>query len=160
MRKLIVLLSVLSLPCVSTAQNNSDAWTNLSSLSPGKKIQILDTSSRKHSGDFINATDASIAFTESSHQQSLQKSDIRTVKVNSNKRRTLNALLIGAAGAGIGAGIGAAVHKGCPSSQTFCLDIGGRGLAAGIGAAIGGVGGITIGALLPAHTTIYNAPVH
>ena len=60
----------------------------------------------------------------------------------------------GGAGAGVGAGIGAATYHPC-SSQSFCLDIGGRALPTAIGAAIGFVGVAVAGALLPSHKTIY-----
>ena len=159
MQKILLLLVVLSLPCVSLAQANPTAWTNLNSLHSGQKIQIIDTASKKYSGTFINVSDASIAFAETSGQQNLLKPDVRTVKLMQNKHRLRNSLIIGAVGAGIGAGIGAATHKGC-SSQSFCLDIGGKALPAGIGAVIGGIGGLTVGALLPSHETIYNITAH
>ena len=139
MQKTLLLLAVLSLPCLSPAQANPTLWTNLNSLHSGQKIQIIDTASKKYSGTFINASDASIAFAQTSGQENLQRPDIRTVKLMQNKHRLRNSLIIGAAGAGIGAGIGAALHKGC-ASQSFCLDIGGRALPAGIGAVIGGIG--------------------
>ncbi len=159
MRKFHLLLAVLSLPCVSLAQANPTAWTNLNSLHSGQKVQIVDTASKKYSGTFINASDASIAFSQTSGQQNLQKPEVRSVKLMQNKHRLRNSLIIGAVGAGIGAGIGAAVHKGC-APNTFCLDIGGKAIPAGIGAVIGGIGGLTVGALLPSHETIYNIAPH
>jgi hypothetical protein len=159
MQKILALPAVLSLPCISLAQANPTLWTNLNSLQSGQKIQIIDTASKKYSGTFINASDASIAFAQSSGQESLPRSEIRTVKLMQNKHRLRNSLIVGAVGAGVGAGIGAALHKGC-SSQSFCLDVGGKALPAGIGAAVGGIGGLTTGALLPDHQTIYNVSPH
>jgi hypothetical protein len=159
MRKFPLLFAVLSLPCVSLAQSNTTLWSNLNSLHSGQKIQITDTASKKYSGTFINASDASLAFTHTSGQENLQKTNIRTVKLMQNKHRLRNTLILGAAGAGIGAGIGLATHKGC-SSQSFCLDIGGKALPTGIGAVIGGIGGLTVGALLPSHETIYDISPH
>jgi hypothetical protein len=159
MRKILLLLAVLRLPCFLLAQANPTAWTNLNSLHSGQKIQIIDAASKKYSGAFINVSDASLAFTQTSGQEKLQKPDVRTVKLMQNKHRLRNSLILGAVGAGIGAGIGAALHKGC-SSQSFCLDIGGKALPAGIGAVIGGIGGLTVGALLPSHQTIYDISPH
>ena len=155
MQKIPLLLVVLSLPCVSLAQTTPTPWTNLNSLHSGQKIQIIDTASKKHSGTFINASDASIAFAKNSGQQNMQKPDVRTVKLMQNKHRLRNSLIVGAVGAGIGAGIGAALHQGC-SPQSFCFDIVSKPMLAGIGAVAGGIGGLAVGALLPSHQTIYD----
>lgn len=154
MRKYLLLLSILSLPCISIAQANSNSWTNLNSLQTGKKIQIIDTSSKKYSGTLINVSDASIAFVpKDSAQQTLQRSEVRTVKVSSGKRRMINTLVVGGIGAGIGAAVFAATNGGC-STPGWCFVS--RGEAAGIGAVLGAVPGVAIGALLPARDTVYN----
>jgi hypothetical protein len=88
-----------------------------------------------------------------------ERQDVRSVKLLENKHRLRNTLVVGAAGAGVGAAIGAATYKGC-SSQSFCLDIGGRGLPTGIGAVIGGVGGVVVGVLLPSRETVYDVGPH
>jgi hypothetical protein len=158
MRKLL-LVCVLSLPCTSIAQNNSSSWTNLSSLPSGKKIQIVDTSSKKYSATFINASDASIAFVpkNSAQQQTLQSAEVRTVKVSSGKRRLINTLVVGGIGAGIGAVVFAAQDSGCtPGPTQWCIFSLTRGQAAGIGAVFGAVPGMAIGAFLPARTTVYS----
>jgi hypothetical protein len=155
MRKILFLVCLLGLPCVSLAQLNQASWANLSVLHSGQKIQIIDTASKKHSGTFTSVSESAISFTQTANETSIQKQDVRSVKLMENKHRLRNTLLVGAAGAGVGAAIGAATHKSC-STQSFCLDIGGKALPAGIGAVIGGIGGATIGALLPSHSTIYN----
>lgn len=158
MRRLLFLVCLLGLSCVSFSQVNQ-TWTNLSSLNPGQKIQIVDTNSKKHSATFTSVSDAAISFRDSAGEQSIPRQDIRSVKLTANKHRLRNTLIFAAVGAGVGAGIGAATHKSC-SSQSFCLDVGGRALPAGIGAVIGGLGGAVVGAVLPSHSTVYDVAPH
>lgn len=117
----------------------------------------------------MSASDTAISLQMASGEQSIQKQDVRTVKLMADRRRGRNALIGGAVGGGVGAGvgaiIGAATHKGC-TSQAFCLDIVGTGGSAGIGAAIGFVGGAATGAVIGAsvhsHTStmIYDVNAH
>jgi hypothetical protein len=159
MRKILFLVCLLGLPCVSLAQLNQTSWANLSVLHSGQKIQIIDTASKKHSGTFSSVSETAISFTQTASEKSIQKQDVRTVRLMENKHRLRNTLLVGAAGAGVGAAIGAATHKSC-STQSFCIDVAGKALPAGIGAVIGGIGGAAVGALLPSHSTIYDITSH
>jgi hypothetical protein len=162
---LVVLL--LALPCVSLAQTNQPAWETLHHLQPGQNIQIIDTSSKKHSGKLLNVSDSAISLSVAAGEQSLQKQDVRTVKVlgaHRGKNALIGAAVGGGAGALIGAAIGAASHQSCASTTTFCLDPLGTAGQAGIGAAIGGLGGAIsgaiIGALVPSHDTAYTTVPH
>jgi len=159
MRKLLFVAFILGLPLISFAQSTSSSWATLNSLQSGQRIQIIDTNSKTHSGLFTSVSETSISYTDSGGQKTIPHQDVRSVKLTQNKHRLRNALLAGTAGAGVGAAIGAATHKSC-SSQSFCLDIGGRALPAGIGAVIGGIGGAAVGALLPSHSTIYSVSSH
>ena len=168
MRDLVFLLCVLGLSCASPAQTNQAAWENLSHLNPGQSIQVVDTSSKKHSGTLLNVSDSAISLRVASGEQSLQKQDVRTVKMLTHSHRGRNAFIGaaigGGAGAGVGAAIGAATHQGCSSTTTFCLDIVSAGDQAGIFAAIGGltgaIGGGIIGAFVPSHDTAYTTASH
>jgi hypothetical protein len=139
----------------------------LNGLQIGQSIQVVDSSSKKHSGTFMSVSDTTISLQVASGELSIQKQDIRSVKLMANKRRARNTLVGGAVGGGIGAGVGAIIgattHKGC-TTGTFCFDILGTGGSAGIGAAVGFLGGATaggvVGALVPFHTTIYEAKSH
>ena len=159
MRKLLLLICVLGLPCVSWAQTGRASWTNLSALQAGQKIQIVDMNSKKHSGTFVNVSDTAISYQEAAGEQTIQKQDVRSVKLMENKHRLRNTLIGAAVGAGAGAGIGAATYhpKSCPANAFLCLNgIGGRGLPTAVGAAVGFVGGVVVGALLPSHKMIYS----
>jgi hypothetical protein len=162
MRKLLLVFCIFGLPCGVLAQIDRASgadWTKLSGLRPGQKIQVVDAMSKKHSGFFASVSETAIVYSAKAGEQSVPKQDVRSVKLMENRHRLRNTLLVGAAGAGVGAAIGAATHKGC-STQSFCFDVGGRGLPAGIGAVIGGLGGVAVGALLPSHDTIYSAAPH
>ena len=158
MRKILPLVCVLGLSCASFSQVNQTTWANLSSLSPGQKIQIVETTSKKQSGAFTSVSDTAISYREMTGEQSIQKQDVLSVILMENKHRLRNTLIVAGASAGVGAAIGAAVYK--PCSASFCLDVGGRALPTGIGAVFGGVGGAVVGVLLPSHSTIYSVSSH
>jgi hypothetical protein len=153
MRKGLLLICVLGLPCVSWAQTNRASWTNLSVLQAGQKIQIVDVNSKKHSGTFINVSDTAISYQEAASEQTIPKQDVGSVKLMENRHRLRNVLVGGAVGAGAGAGIGAASWE----NRGF---LGSRGVGAGVGAVIGFVGGAIVGALLPNHKMIYSVNSH
>jgi hypothetical protein len=157
MRKLWMLICVLGMPCVASAQNNHAAWENLSALQAGQKIQVVEMNSKKVSGRFVSVSDKAISLEEAAGQQTIQRQDVRSVKLMKREHLVRDALIGAGVGAGVGAAIGAASYSPCKPSQSFCIDPVGRGGAAGIVAVIGGVAGAVVGALVPNHKTIYRA---
>jgi hypothetical protein len=164
MRKRLFLLCLFCLPCAALAQINEASWAKLKGLTPGQTIQIIDVNAKKHSGTFLSASEASIAYTETTGQHSIDKLDVRSVKLmeTHHGHNTLVGFAVGGgAGAAVGAVIGAATYKGC-QPQTFCLGLTSRGELTGIGAVAGFAGGAIVGAvtgaLVPSHTTIYSLP--
>ncbi|MGD0507579.1 MAG: hypothetical protein ABSA27_07275 [Terriglobales bacterium] len=166
-RRLSFLICVLGLPCASWAQTDQASWANLSALRAGQKIQVVEMNSKKHSGSFVNVSDTEISYQDTAGEQTIQKQEVRSVKLMENKHRVRNTLagmgVGGGVGAGVGAGIEAATFHSC-SSQSFCIQPVGKGGSVGIAAAIGFVGGAAVGAvvgaLLPSHHTIYRANSH
>ncbi len=167
MRKVFLSICILVLPCVALAQIDKTSWTNLSGLQLGQSIQVVDSSSKKYAGTFMSISETAISLRVASGEQSVEKVDVRTVKLMANKRRARNTLVGGAVGGGIGvvtgAIVGAATHKGC-APGVFCFDVIGEGGSAGIGAVVGFLGGAVtggvVGALVPSHTTIYDVRSH
>lgn len=149
MRKMVFLIFLLAASGVSLAQTNSASWQNLRTIGAGERIQVVEVSSVKHAGVFVNATDAAIVFRENSGERTIQKEDVRSVKLAKKGHRLRNTLI----GAGVGAGAGAGITAGAWESGGF---LGGRGVGAAVGAVIGGLGGAVIGAVLPSHETIYS----
>jgi hypothetical protein len=145
MRKLWILVCLLAMPSVVSAQ-----WENLNTLQAGQKIQVIETS-KKDSGTFLSVSDKEISLQAKPGTQTIQRQDVRSVKLMENKHRLRNTLIGAAVGAGAGAGISAAAWE--PHGY-----VGGRGTGAAVGAVIGAVGGAVVGALWPSHATIYKAP--
>jgi hypothetical protein len=123
---------------------------NLNTLQAGQKIQVIETS-KKDSGTFLSVSAKEISLQGKSGAQTIQRQDVRSVKLIENKHRLRNTLIGAAVGAGAGAGISAAAWE----PHGFA---GGRGTGAAVGAVIGAVGGAVVGALWPSHETIYKAP--
>ena len=148
MRTMQKMLCALAFLCASAGVEGQTTWAVLSGLKVGQKIQIIEMNSKKHSGTFLSASDSAITFTEGSAEKSIQKADVRRVKLVTY-RRMRNSLIGFGAGAGAGAAIGAAM---C-AHDTW---VGPGGCAAVIGG-FGAIVGTPIGALMPTDSTIYVA---
>jgi len=159
-RKIALLICILAIPTMSSAQSTKDSWSNLNSLHSGQKIQIVGTDSKKHSGTFVSISDTAISFHDASGDQNIPKLNISNVKLMENHHRLRNTAIGAGVGAGVGAGIGAASFKTCPTPAGFCGLGGGRSLTTGIGAVVGILVGATAGALIPTHETVYNVNSH
>ena len=153
MRNTIALVLLLGTACVSFSQSEQTSWTNLSGLKAGQRIQIVEVNAKKHSGDFESVSDSAIAIREASGEASVQKQDVRSVKLLKSNRRLHHTLIGAAIGAGAGAGI-------CGLTWESHGFLGGKGVGAAVGAVIGGLSGSIVGVALPAHDTVYSAPSH
>jgi hypothetical protein len=158
MRRALFLICVLGLPCASWAQNDQASWTSLSALQPGQKIQIVDMKSIKHSGSFVNFSETAISYQDSAGGQTIQKPDVRSVKLMENKHRLRNMAIGAALGVGVAVGITAAAYH--PCSGPNCINVIGKGAVIGIVALPGLAVGAVVGVLWPDHKTIYKANAH
>jgi hypothetical protein len=150
MRKNLFLICLLGTPCASIAQSNPSSWANLSSLHAGQKIQIVETSSKKHTGTLESVSDSAISIRDSSGEASVPRQDVRTVKLMENEHQMRNLLIATGIGAGAGTGIAAAAWE----SNGY---IKGKGTGAAVGAGLGGLAGVIAGSLWHSHKTIYTA---
>ena len=156
MRNSLFLACLLGIPCALVAQSGQSSWANLSGLRAGQKIQIDEMNSKKHSGIFENVSDSAISIRDASGEMSVQKQDVRSVKLLSSGHRLRNTLICASVGAGGGAITGAALGE----TQNKGFDIVTTGELTAAGAVGGGVIGTVIGVLLPAHDTIYRVSSH
>jgi thiamine pyrophosphate-dependent acetolactate synthase large subunit-like protein len=154
MRKPLLLICVLGIPWAAWAENKATSWENLNTLQADEKIQVVEMNSKKVSGTFLNVSDAAISLQEKAGQQTIQRQDVRSVKLMKHQHRLRNTLIGAAVGFGAGAGVGAAAAHPCSPSQPYCLTPG-RGIPAAFGGVIGLAGGAVVGALVPSHKTIY-----
>lgn len=153
MRNGLLLTCVLGFSCAAVAQTNEASWAKLARLHAGQSIQVIEMTSKKHSGNFVNVSDSAITFKDAAGDQTVQKQDVRSVKLMKDNRRLRNTLI----GAGVGAGAGAGISAGIWEDHGF---LGGKGDGAAVGAVIGAVAGAVVGALLPSHDTIYSVSSH
>jgi len=137
MPKILFLICLVGLPGASSAQSGRTSWSNLGALQAGQAIQVVDMNSQERSGTFLSVSETAIAYRDTAGEQTIQKQDVRSVKLLENRYRLRNSLIGAAAGAGTGAGIGAASWE----KRGF---LGGRGAGAAVGAAIGCTGGRSV----------------
>jgi hypothetical protein len=153
MRKTLLLLCVLAIPAASFAQTNEASWAKLTRLQVGQKIQVVETSSKKHSGTFVSVSDSTISLKDAAGDETIQKQGVRSVKLMKSNRRLRNTLI----GAGVGAGAGAGLTAAAWESRGW---FGGKADGAAVGAVIGGLIGAILGVAAPSHDTIYSASSH
>ena len=147
MRKILLLVWTFTLSCTLLAQQNPASWASLSTLQPGHKIEILDATSKKHSGTFVSVSDTAITLQEAGGDQTISKKDVVRVKLE-NKHRLRNTLV----GAGIGAGIGVPITVAVAKTDNYPRNKTGE---ATVGIVVGGFFGAVVGAFIPTHNTMY-----
>jgi hypothetical protein len=149
-----IALFLSGLPCGGTAQTGASSWANVTALHSGQKILVTTMNSVHYGGTFLSASETTIMLEERTNERSIQKQDVRLVKLMRNEHRLRNTLIGAAVGGGTGAGVSAAVYHPCTGG---CIGGPGRGGTAAIGAALGLIGGAVTGALWPSHEVIYRA---
>lgn len=95
MPKPLFLICVLAIPCALFAQNSESSWANLNTIQAGEKVQVVGINSKKVSGTFQSASDAAISLQEASGAQTIQRQDVRSVKLMGHSHRLRNALIAG-----------------------------------------------------------------
>jgi hypothetical protein len=152
MRKYMVVLLLFGIPATLVAQTPHESWSNLNSLRAGQGIEVIESSMKRHAGEFISVTDGLLTFKESGSDLSVKREDVARVSTSSRPKRVQHALIGLVVGAAIGAGVGAA-----SGSNTGFLGGSSRGITALVGIVIGAPSGAIVGTVLPAHTTVYRA---
>jgi hypothetical protein len=147
---------LILIPCSLGAQDKTGDWKVLYGLHSGEKIEVVETSLKKHIGTFSTLSEEAIQLREASNEIGIHRESVMRVTLLDKSYRLRNALILGAVGAGAGAGIGAAASR-CSGSSSFNLCGIGRGGVVGLGAVVGLAGGAGVGAAIPSHPTIYRA---
>jgi len=151
-RLCLVLVFVLGLPAALCAQKQQGSWSDLRGLRVGQGIVVVESSMKRHDGEFISVADDVLTLQEKGSDVSVKREVVVRVSTASGARRGEHAVIGlvvgGLAGAGIGAAAGSRSKDWVGASE---------GIFALVGVAIGATGGAIVGAVIPAHTTIYRA---
>jgi hypothetical protein len=151
-RTCLILVLFLELPAALWAQKQQGSWPDLRGLKVGQGIEVIESSMKRHGGEFVSVSDEVLTLQEKGSDVSVKREDIVRVSTASGARRGEHAVLGLVVGAAVGAAIGAAA-----GSSTGFLGGSSRGITALIGLAIGAPSGAALGATIPAHVTIYRA---
>jgi hypothetical protein len=151
-RVLALLLLFLGTPGVLVAQKPVGSWSDLNRLRAGQGIVVIESSMKRHAGEFVSVTDELLTLQEKGSDLSVKRENVARVSTSSGAKRGEHALIGLVIGAAVGAGIGAA-----SGSKTGFLGGSSRGITALVGLVIGAPSGAVIGAVLPAHATVYRA---
>ena len=151
-RPVLILLLFFGLPAALGAQTQQGSWSNLNRLKAGQGIEVIESSMKRHAGNFVTVTDELFTLKENGSDVAITREDVSRVSTTSGPERGEHALIGLVVGGAIGAAIGAA-----SGSKTGFLGGSSRGITALIGIVIGAPSGTIVGAVLPAHTTIYRA---
>lgn len=148
----MVLVFILAVPAALCAQTQHGSWSDLRGLKIGQGIVVIETSMKRHDGEFISVSDDLFTLQEKGSDVSVKREDVVRVSTASGARRGEHAVIGLVVGGLAGAGIGAAA--GSRSKGWVGLA---EGVGALVGVAIGATSGAIVGAVIPAHTTIYRA---
>lgn len=151
-RACLTLVLFLGLPAALWAQKQQGSWSDMRGLKVGQGIEVVESSMKRHGGEFVSVSDEVLTLQEKGSDVSVKREDIVRVSTASGARRGEHAVLGLVVGAAVGAAIGAAA-----GSSTGFLGGSSRGITALIGLAIGAPSGAALGATIPAHVTIYRA---
>lgn len=148
----LILLFFLGLPAALCAQKQQGSWSDLRGLKVGQGIEVVESSMKRHGGEFVSVTDEVLSLQEKGSDVSVKRENVVRVSTASGARRGEHAVIGLVVGGLLGAAVGAA-----SGSSTGFLGGSSRGITALVGIAIGAPSGAAVGATVPAHTTIYRA---
>lgn len=148
---LLMLVLFLGLPA-ALAQTQQGSWSNLERLKAGQRIEVIESTMKRHAGNFVTVTSDLLTLRENGSDVPVKREDVVRVSTSSGPKRGEHALIGLVVGGAIGAGIGAASG----SSNGF-LGGSSRGIGALVGVVIGAPSGALVGVVVPAHATVYRA---
>jgi hypothetical protein len=157
MRKLLIAVCLLAVPCLSRAQKREASWENLKALRAGEKIEVAEMNFKMHKGTVVAVSEETLNLREGAADQTIRKEHVLRVTQLEKSHRLRNALIFSAVGAGAGAGIGVAAGGGCHHSYIITCSAAKRAAFGGVN---GMVVGFPVGVAVPSHDTIYRSNRH
>jgi hypothetical protein len=79
MRKSAVACLLILMPYSIRAEDKKDHWKALYGLRSGEKIELVETSMKKHVGTFSTVTDEAIKMREGSNETGIPKENVARV---------------------------------------------------------------------------------
>ena len=150
MRNAALACFLILIPCALRAQDKQGDWKALYSLHSGEKIELIETSMKKHVGTFSTVTEEAIQLREGSkrNRHSQRK---RRARDAARKKPSVAATLLSLASSARERALELARRPPrCSNSNTsFNLCGIGRGAEIAVGAVVGLVGGAGIGGANP-----------
>ena len=148
----LILVLFLGLPAALWAQKQQGSWSDLRGLKVGQGIEVIESSMKRHGGEFVSVSDEVLTLQEKGSDVPVKRENVVRVSTASGARRGEHAVIGLVVGAAVGAAIGAAA-----GSSTGFFGGSSRDITALVGLAIGAPSGAALGATIPAHVTIYRA---
>ncbi len=149
---LVTTIFSISLPAQEVGEHS---WENLQQLRAGQKIEVVDTSLKKHKGTFLSFSEEAISLRVKKEEVGVQREDVFRVSLREKSKRLRNVLI----GLAIGAGAGvAAAEISVRAAQPIGRFRGEyRSIAYVVLVPVGLGVGAGIGAAFPGYQTIYRA---
>jgi hypothetical protein len=72
-RPVLILVFLLGLATEFSAQTQNSAWSNLNRLKAGQGIEVIESSMRRHAGEFIAVTDELLTLKEEGSDVSIER---------------------------------------------------------------------------------------
>jgi len=79
----LILLFVVGLPAILCAQKQQGSWSNLNGLKAGQGIEVIESSRRRHAGEFLSVTDETLTLQEKGSDVSVNRKDVVRVSTAS-----------------------------------------------------------------------------
>jgi hypothetical protein len=87
---LLILLLVSGFGWAKSAQNN---WDDLKQLTPGQKVEVVDSKMKTLKGSFVSVSDEAISLQAGKSEASVPRANVVRVSVRDNSHRTRNMAL-------------------------------------------------------------------
>lgn len=153
----LVLVASLLLSAVTvTAQDQTDAWSRVTSLTAGTKLSVKLKTGKTINGDFRTASDTTLSLTAKNAPVEVRRDEIATVHEVRKKSATAATLI----GTGVGAGAGAvagAIGDANNDDGFEKLDSAATGVLTVAGAGVGALVGFLVGKSGNKRVLIYEA---
>ena len=72
-RPALILVLLLGLPAALGAQTQQGSWSNLNRLKTGQGIEVIESSMKRHAGEFVNVTDEVLTLKENGSGFSIKR---------------------------------------------------------------------------------------